>query len=366
MPPFIVEPKAGPTPVEGPLAARSAAADARAKAIAILSGGQVQEQREAVANPNKISVEEMSAVTRTSQSQGQQGTVEASDSSEESDSAASQASQGQPAPEDKAAKSPTDEKKQLLSAQYAQLARKEQALRAREMALKAKEEALKAQEQPRNIPQHTQQEDAISKADLLKDPFGTLAKLGLSYQQLTEQAVNAPSQEQIALQQVIDELRGELRAVKQGQDETRKTLEESQTRSYNQALNQISNEVKALVASDPEFEMVHATGSQQDVVDLIKETFDKDGVLLSVEEAAKQVEEFLLEEALKLQKVSKLQKRLQTSSTAPKEGDSKQPTVDANKPAGNAPRTLSNTMGSTRQLSARDRAVLAMQGKLTG
>jgi hypothetical protein len=304
----------------------------------------------------------MGAISKTSEEKSTSEQQETSASQESSSASASQDSAAKPADEASQPAKPEDPKRPL-SAQYAQLARKEQAIRAKELALKAREDALKSQETQRSAPQAPSQDDVISKAELAKDPLGVLAKLGLSYDQLTQQAMNAPSPEQIAQQQLIDELRAEIRAVRQGQDDTKKAIEESQTQAYKQAVNQIKNEVKSLVASDPEFETVKETGSVDDVVELIQKTFEEDGVLLSVDEAARQVEEYLVEEAMKLQKISKIQKRMQAMSTAPQGTPSQQQSSNASKPSG-TPKTLTNTMGTSRQLSAKERALLAFKGEL--
>lgn len=352
---FNISPLSGPLPVEGGL--NSSQQAARARAIAALTGG---DQPQPVPNASNVSAEEMGAISTPSDRNASYEPKQETSDSQESHASASQDSDSEPA--EAAQPTRSEDQKRPLSAQYAQIARKEQALRAKELALKVREEALKAQEAPRPFHQPPQ-DDVISKAELAKDPLGVLAKLGLSYDQLSQQAMNAPTPEQIAQQQLVDELRAEIRSIKQGQDEIKTSAEKQQQKSYEQAINQIRSEVKSLVTSDPEFETIKATNSVEDVVELIQTTFNEDGILLSPEDAAKQIEDYLVEEAMKLQRISKIQKRLQTASTA-SPGAASQQTQGNAKAQSEAPKTLTNTLGTSRQLSARERALLAFKGEL--
>src|SRR4051812_19497316 len=127
---FNVTSKAGtPAPSD---AASSAAQSARARAIAALTGGVNQSQATPVQNANAIAPEDMSAVTAPSvESVGQdtpsEGSPEAATPTE-------------------TPKEATTDKAEPLSAQYAQLARKEKALRAEALKLKAERDAWKAEQ----------------------------------------------------------------------------------------------------------------------------------------------------------------------------------------------------------------------------
>lgn len=155
---------------------------------------------------------------------------------------------------------------------------------------------------------------------------------------------------------VLSELGLELQDLKNSQASVSKTLEDSQTQARQQAVRQITADVSRLVNSNVEFETVKAMDAVPAVVQLIEDTFDKDGILLSVEDAAKQVEDYLVEETLKALNIPKIKTRL-----AP-------PTPEAEAPGKVAPKmqTLSRSTAPTtgRALSARERAILAFQGKL--
>jgi hypothetical protein len=267
---------------------------------------------------------------------------------------------------------PKVESEPLLSDKYVHLARKEKALRAKalqqEQAIKAKEQAIAKREAEIAAREAEYKAKYIPKDQLLEDPLSALSELGLTYEELTNRQLNAPSEEQRQLSAYKKQMEMKLKAMEEQQNQIRKNMEEQQKRAYDQALNQIRNEVKTLVSSSDEYEMVRATGLEGDVVELIEKTFEKDGILLSVEEATAAVEEHAVEEAMKYTSLKKIQQRLQKSATSPSTAPKKSETnsVATQQPAQAAltpAKTLTNTMGSQRKLSARERAILAFNGE---
>ncbi len=257
-------------------------------------------------------------------------------------------------------KAPESTPDRVLSSEYAILARKEKALRARDQQLRTRELAIKASEEAKLAPKAPTFDESnyISKADLQKDLFGTLSNLGLTYDQITAQAVNAPTPEQVQYQQDMKALKDELKALRGEQDNTKKSWEQQQQDSYKQAVAQIKSEANALVTHNPTFETIKETNSVDDVVELIERTFKEDGLLLTVEEAATQVEDYLIEEALKIARIKKVQQRLQPAAPA------QAPQKATSQPQQQQMKTLTNSVSSTRQLSARERAILAATGQL--
>ena len=245
-----------------------------------------------------------------------------------------------------------------LSSQYATLARKEKALRLQQQQMKARELALKAQEDALKAPAKPSFDESkyVPRDRLTQDPFTVLNELGLTYDQLTEMALNAPKPEQMAIMNEMKALKSEIAALKGEQEKSSKSFEEKEKLQYTQAMNQIRNEVNHLVSVDPQFETIQATGSVGDVVELIERTFNEDGVLMSVEDAASQVEDYLVEAAMKLSRIKKIQQRL-----APKAAPAQKNTTQSQQPQ---LKTLTNSVSSSRQLSAKERALLAFEGKL--
>lgn len=246
-----------------------------------------------------------------------------------------------------------------LSSQYATLARREKALNARRLqqdaAFKAREEAFAAKEREIAAKYQVDQSQYIPKEKLTSDTLGTLQELGLSYDKLVEMAMNAPKPEEIERQNYQKRIETELKALRDEQQQTKKSFEEQQTNAYKQALNQIKNETSQLVSSDPAFEIIQATNSVQDVVDLIERTYKEDGILLSVEDAAQSVEEYLESEALKISNLKKIQQKMKA---AEKPAD-KKPTEAPQQQL----KTLTNASSTTRQLTARERAILRFNGE---
>lgn len=331
--------------------APSTAQSARERAISRLMGNS-SSSPSAVPNQNSVSPEEMGAIAapKVEKSEFEKVTEEAQKHSIEAESSP------EPKAETKADEEP-------LSSQYAILARKEKAIRQREQQLKAREAAIKAQEETSKVSApiaapSIDESKYISREKLTSDPFGVLTELGMTYDQLTEAALNGPKPKEVELMNEIKAMREELKILKGETESTKKTFSEQQDSAYKQAVAQIRNEVRVLVDKDPNFETIKETGSSGDVVELIEQTFKEDGILLTVEEAAQQVEDYLLEEAMKLAKIKKIQQRLMPKAEAPKaevktENKQSQPL-----------KTLTNAVGTSRQLSARERAILAMEGKL--
>lgn len=313
------------------------------RAAAIAAFQNAGQQDLPVSNPSRVSPEEMGALGRVGHSEPPAVSEPAA------------------APE---ATSPKSEEQAPLSSQYAQLARKEKAirakaqqLRAQEEAFKAREDALKAKESTPLTPPTQSLKDKLAKGPQGKmEVLNELQAAGFTYEEITQLMLNQPSHETTQLYGVIDELRDELKSLRGDQENSKKSQAEQQQKAYAQAVTQIRNEVKQIVAGSEEFETVRETSSVDDVVELIEETFKLDGVLLSTEEACRAVEEHLVEEATKLAKLKKIQARLAPVA----------PPAAAHKPnqQQHQTKTLTNSISTTKPMSARDRAIAAMEGRL--
>ncbi len=351
-----IENVASPTPsAPTPPAGQSARDRAIAKltqATSPAAGTPEQAQATPVANPNAVSAEELTAL---STSKGQSDTSEA------------------PAQSDEATKTPETEAKAKepsdpLSQHYSTLARKEKQLRAKvqaqDAAFKAREDALAAKEATILAREQEYQTQYVRKDRFAQDPMSALEEAGMSYDKLTEAAMNQPqdSQTRQYIARLQADMEAKIQAITAKQEQQAKAYEDTQTRAYKQAVEQIRSEAKTMVASDPEFETIQATDSVNDVVDLIERTFKEEGYVMTVAEAAKQVEDYLVEEAMKLAKIKKIQNRLQPKQAAIE--PAKQ-AVEANNPKQTQPiKTLTNAVSTNRPLSAKERAILAFQGKL--
>lgn len=299
----------------------------------IQSGGQNQSQEHPVSNPSSVSVEELSAINTNN---GQIDQVEAPKVEE-----------------------PVAASEKPLSSHYANLAREQRALRSKalkqEQAMQIREAKIAEQEAAMKARELDYQSNYIPKEKLTGDTLNALLDAGLSYDQITEAMLQQQSQPDFTKSRAYVELQNELKQIKQSQEQAKKSYEDQQSQAYTQAVNQIKSEAKKLVFTDANFETIKATNSVNDVVELIEETFKQDGILLSVEEAAQAVEDHLVEEAMKIAKIKKIQLKMQSSSPTEKKS------TDA--PKQQQLKTLTNSVSSTRQLTAKERAMLAFKGE---
>lgn len=339
----------------------SQAKSARERAIAKLSGNKPEAapakaaeiiEQSAPQEP-KVSLED--AVSE--QKEVQENTIESSDSIDSLK--ASEVT--------KSEEEVKSESKDPLSSHYAAMARKEKALRAKvqqqELQFKAKEEAIRAKEEALKAKEEEYKSGYFNKAEFSKDPWKYLAEAGITYDQLTEMALtqqSVPPQVMSQIQKLEKQLQEEREERKKYEENSKKSQEEAQSNAYKQAVEALKRDASSLVKDNPEFELVASTDSVQDVVTLIEETFKEEGILLSVEEAAAEVEKYLEEEALKLAKLKKIQSKLQPTQSKTEEGkvevkfQAKQPQM----------KTLTNSIGQEKPLTARERAILAMKGDL--
>lgn len=255
---------------------------------------------------------------------------------------------------------PVDSEETLrLKGHYANLARKEKQLRMREMQFKREVEASRA---PTTPPAQTfDASKYVDRNELINNPFGVLNTLGLSYEQLTEKALNAPSHEELERRRELDTLKSELKALRDGQEEVKKTFSENQTQARKDAEHQIRQDVNRLVASDTNFEVTHAHGAQNEVVRLITSIYDNGmgpefprGTILDAYEAAQMVETELTARALRVAKLKKIQSQLSAPEKPTTTQQQTQPTL----------RTLTNSVGtSTRPMTPRERALAVFRGE---
>ena len=317
-----------------------------ARAVAAFNGAnaEVAQQSAHSVDQNNISAEELSAIVPPTQEQ-----------LEEVLETAPEAVQEEPVKE---------EVPEAVKRQFAQLARQEKALRAKaqqqDKALKAREAAL-AEREAAIKPQDMSEYAKLS--DLRRDPLAFLEKAGVTYDQLTNELLN-PAPKNPHYEAKIDDMQSKIDALMERLEAGNKSQVENQQQQYQAAINQITLDAKALIKSNPiEFEAIAKTNSVRDVVELIEQTYAKDGIVLSVEEAAQEVENYLVEESFStVSRIDKIKKRLaqNTASSAKTEAKSQ---ATPQKPQ---MKTLTNASSSSRQLSAKERAILAFKGELKG
>lgn len=342
--------------------------DARAKAIAAfnnankaVSEGAIQgnAQEHVVQNANSISPEEMSAVVAKK--------VEATDNSTNNVDTSVVSEPEQPAAVE-AAKPVEVKPDPEVERRFTELAKQEKILRAKAQKqqdeLEARENALKAKEQELLAKAQKYDQGYLSKDKLKSDPLSVLAEAGLSYDELTQQIINQQPTDPRVLN-TITKLEAKIQQLEEAAEKAQQSSIEQQENSYKQAVKQIERDATKLVQDDPEaYEAISNIGAVSDVVKLIEETYKKDGILLTVEEAAQEVENYLIEEyyerATKIEKIKKRLAESQVVVTKPKQ----ETEVTQAKTEQPQMKTLTNATSSTRKLSSRERALLAFKGEL--
>lgn len=342
--PVAAAPSAQPASMQSP-----AQNDARARAIAMVAGTQDTHSNHSV-NPNNISPEEQSAVVAPKQ-QTEETPVKSATT------------------EDTEPKAP--EKDPEVVKQYQEIARQERILRAKaqkqQQELQQQKAAIEAQKTALDARSKEYESGYISKDRFKADPISTLEEMGLSYEEITQQMISRQPKDP-RVEATISRLEAKIAQLESKTAEVETNAKQAQTDSYQAALRQIETDVKKLVTSDPEaYEAIAKTNSIKDVVELIEQTYQKDGILMTSAEAAEEVENYLIEESLsQVSRIDKIQKRLaqQAASTAAA-AQVKQEDTKA-KPEETTMKTLTNTVSSTRKLSARERALLAFKGEKHG
>lgn len=231
-----------------------------------------------------------------------------------------------------------------IAPEFEALAKKESAVRARERDLQTKEAAIKARDlEVEELKRFKSRFDDKSKL------LDVLNEMGVTYDDLVQQAINQPNPE-------MKNIQTELQALKDAQAKQAEEYQNSTKAQREAAITQIRHDVKDLVDSDEAFETIKGTESYEDVVDEIVRTFDETGKLITSEQAAKKIEDKLFEEAMKIASLNKVKSKL-TPQTLEVLKEAKEPKQQQQI------KTLTNDITTTRKLTARERAILRFKGE---
>lgn len=182
-------------------------------------------------------------------------------------------------------------KEVTLSPQLAALARKEAKFRQQEQAFKAEQAKLETERA-----EISKLKDLKTKLDA-KD-YSILDSLGVSYEEWTNYLISKGEAE-----------KPELQAVK-ALEEKVKTLEESQksqvSKQYEATIEQYKRDIKSTIEANAEYSSIKEKKAEGYVLQHILDTFNEEGEILTVDQAAKDIEEAIIEEAKEWQSLSKL------------------------------------------------------------
>lgn len=170
-----------------------------------------------------------------------------------------------------------------LSPQLSALARKEQAYRQREQALKEREKSLESR--LAEAEQYSQLKAKIGSKD-----YSVAEALGLSYEEYTKYLLDKQTGEDPNAQK-FKTLDDEIQALKKSQ-------EDKATKEYEDTVADYKREIAKLVESSADFPKVKKAKKEDAVLQYILDSFDDDpNSDMTLEQAAKDVEQFLTEQA---------------------------------------------------------------------
>lgn len=341
------------TPIASPLQVTQVQPDAKAaaatreRAISMITGTQEakpaqQAQQSPVGNPTKVAPEELSAIVPIDNRTQEEVLSDAN-------------------PPPTGAETKPEEP---VSNQLALIARREKALRARalqqDQTLKQREAALQAKEAEVQKQLEQYKTGYIPKEQLKTQTLKMLEDAGVSYDDLTQQILSKGSIDPYT-QATIQELKSQIKELMAANDATKQEFKSREDQSYQAAVQQIKSDAAKLVQRDPAYEMIKATGRVGAVVKLIEDVYAKDQIVMSVEDAAEQVENELLTRYERIARTNKLQQRLRAASARPQSASpaSKQGVPKQQQPM----KTLTNAAATSRQLSARERAIRVFKGE---
>lgn len=196
----------------------------------------------------------------------------------------------------KAKASPSQEESITLSPKVSAIARREQAQRQRESALKQREADLVTKLAK------AEQFEKLQERIKAKD-YSAAEELGLTYEEytnhlVTKQAEKNPQEER-------------LRRLEEENAQFKKSQEEQVLRDYEANQKLWKQEISRVVASGEEFSSIKELGAEDLVLQHINDSFELDNVELTAEQAAKEIEDALIERAEKLTSLPKIQKRFE-------------------------------------------------------
>jgi hypothetical protein len=241
------------------------------------------------------------------------------------------------------------EPKNDFDAKFAALSRREKQLREKESQMQQQYEAklaeIEAKLESLSAPKVEEVQEVEKEPELpleyrlKKDPLGTLSELGLSYDQLTNLALNdgkltPEMQMELMKQELESKYNSKFESLQNELLERDKRLEEEK---YNETVTNFKNELTSFVNSNDNYELIRANDAVDVVYDVIEEHYKETGNIMSKQEAADQVESYLEAEVEKLLKLNKLKSRFAPPQTEQPQQREKAPQSP----------TLSNTHSTT-------------------
>lgn len=186
------------------------------------------------------------------------------------------------------------------AARVAALIKKERELYQRQQKLSAREKEIEATQE-----KYKPWQEAATLAQ--QDKLEAIKRLGISYDDLTNQVLNKGQVPPEVLAQIKAEevAKTQIEALEK---KLRTEAEETQRVNYQKAKTNLTNEAKSLVESSDKFPLVKSVGCYQDITEYIESEYHRTDRMLSVEQATIQMEKDIREGLELLNKVLTPQK----------------------------------------------------------
>lgn len=241
-----------------------------------------------------------------------------------------------------------------VSPKIAALARREAALQNEKRQFETQRQALAAERE-----QIRKEAQAEIRARLKSDPFGLLGEEGLTVDHMIDLQAKQPTPEAQKLTAL------EQRLAKQDEDRAAE-----QKQNYEAARTQVLSDVKEIVNSGPEFEVMKALGIEEEALRRIEETYKTKKVIPDYATVCKEIEAEYLPLAVEIAKLASVQKAMSptsvpTEEVTPPAATAAKPQVTEKQPAMT---TLSNRQAagskkSTSWAEHRQRLIAIAEGK---
>ena len=229
------------------------------------------------------------------------------------------------------------EKSDDFSRKFAALSRREKEIRAKEAEYDKRIAEL--EERLSSFDKKPEPEPELPiEYRLKKDPLRALEDMGLSYDKLTELALNdGKLTPEMQMRLMREELEGDYK--KKFEELENRLLEKEKSdeqRRYDDIQRGFQNEIEDFVESNSDkYELIQANEANDIIYDVIEEHYNDTGRILDIEEAAEAVENYLEEEAEKIFRLGKFRSKFGIENDFEQEESPRQSQV-----------TLSNAMSA--------------------
>ena len=199
-----------------------------------------------------------------------------------------------------------------FSRKFAALSRKEKELRAREAEYDKRIADLEEKFRPQ---EPEKQPELPIEYRLKQNPLKALEEMGLSYDKLTELALNdGKLTPDMQMKLMREELESDYKSkYKELEDRMLEKEKSDEQRRYDEIEMGFKNEIESFVRSNNDkFELIEANEANDVVYEVIEEHYNETGKILDIQEAAEAVESYLEEEAEKLLRLGKVRSKFNT------------------------------------------------------